>query len=328
MGDKTKIEWTDATWNPVIGCSKVSAGCQNCYAESVAARFAIQHKDGEFKGYYYDVMHFTDYEQWVWSGETVRKQPRFNPLKATKPRTILVCSMGDLFHESVPDEWIDEVIAVIYRTPQHRYMILTKRPASMNRYFFKGGVVRVTGEYDYVLPNLALGVSIEDQKTADDRIPILLQTPAEKLFVSYEPALGAVKMADEWLEICSECGGTGVECESARIACCPDCRHGKIRGLDLVIMGGESGPKARPTHPDWARSMRDQCKASGVPFHFKQWGKWVYPSQMTEKTFRAWDYWHGTENHHPKPWGFTKQQAGRLLDGVEHNGVIDWGISR
>jgi protein gp37 len=334
MGDKTKIEWTDATWNPVIGCSKVSEGCKNCYAESVAARFGIQHKDGEFKGYYYDVLHYTDTEQWVWSGESVRKQPQFNPLTARKPRTIFVCSMGDLFHESVPDEWIDDVMAVIYRTPQHRYMLLTKRPARMNRYFFKGGLVRVTGEYDYMLPNLALGVSIEDQKSADERIPILLQTPAEKRFVSYEPALGPVDL--RFLRhgniACVKCDGSGSVAPydgSSGGAMCPICEgHGSTGGIDLVIMGGESGPKARPTHPDWARSMRDQCEVAGVPFHFKQWGKWVYPSQMTEKTFRAWDYLHGSENHSPKPWGFTKQQAGRLLDGVEHNGVIDWGISR
>jgi protein gp37 len=361
MGDKTKIEWTDATWNPVVGCSKVSEGCKNCYAESVAARFAIQHKEDEFEGYYYDVLHYTDTEQWVWSGETVRKQPQFNPLTARKPRTIFVCSMGDLFHESVPDEWIDDVMAVIAMTPQHRYMILTKRPERMAKYFDAGSdryrrAIKImtaldmwqdefvdSPEYDFALedkagraafrisldegwplPNLALGVSIENQYTADYRIPFLLQTPAKKRFVSYEPALGSVTLEEEWLGICSECGGTREKCKSARIACCPDCRHGKIRVLDLVIMGGESGPNARPMHPDWARSMRDQCEIAGVPFHFKQWGKWVYPTQMTEETFRAWDYLHGTENHPPKPWGFTKQQAGRLLDGVEHNGSINW----
>ena len=327
MGDKTKIEWTDATWNPVIGCSKVSAGCQNCYAESVAARFAIQHKDGEFKGYYYDVLHFTDYEKWVWSGETVRKDPEFNPLRARKSRTIFVCSMGDLFHKSVPDEWIDEVMQVIHGASWHRFMILTKRPDRMRAYM---------NAFPWGNPpsNLALGVSIEDQKTADERIPILLQTPAEKRFVSYEPALRPVDL--RFLRYgniaCVKCDGSGSVAPydgSSGGAMCPICEgHGSTGGIDLVIMGGESGPKARPTHPDWARSMRDQCEIAGVPFHFKQWGKWVYPSQMTEETFRAWDYWHGTENHHPKPWGFTKQQAGRLLDGVEHNGVIDWGISR
>ena len=354
MGDKTKIEWTDATWNPVIGCSKVSAGCQNCYAESVAKRFG---KEGE---YYGEVISSNGYGTPIkWSGNTVRKDPEFNPLRVRKSRTIFVCSMGDLFHESVPDEWIDDVMAVIAMTPQHRYMILTKRPKRMKDYFGQDdkraikimtslfmwqdelvdspdydfsvdnkvnrALARLSLDGGWPLSNLALGVSIEDQKSADERIPILLRTPAAKRFVSYEPALGPVDLMDISFNV------PGGEAHISALDCDVDLDddelfHGVT--LDLVIAGGESGPKARPMHPDWARSMRDQCKITGVPFHFKQWGKWVYPSQMTEKTFRAWDYWHGTENHHPKPWGFTKQQAGRLLDGVEHNGVIDWGISR
>ncbi|MGB0131168.1 phage Gp37/Gp68 family protein [Chlorobium sp.] len=330
MGAKTEINWCDATWNPIVGCSKVSAGCANCYAEKIAARFVLCRNGKEgIKGPYYDVMHYNDHFRWVWSGETVRKQPKFNPLTARKPRTIFVCSMGDLFHESVPDEWIDDVMAVIALSPHHRYMLLTKRPARMFAYISDPGtyarVVCETAKYRHRNPSLnrvpvssfgpfwkhlAIGVSIEDQATAAYRISMLLQIPAARRFVSYEPALGPVKIRPEWLT-----------------------------GLDLVIMGGESGPNARPMHPDWARSMRDQCKEAGAPFHFKQWGEWheepigFSEERLVELRHARWL----SQAGHVAELGFGedicnsifiylvgKKAAGRLLDGEEHNGTINW----
>lgn len=355
MGAKTGIPWCDATWNPVIGCSKVSVGCDNCYAERTAARFA-ESKSGDYRGPYFDVMHYNDHGRWVWSGETAFRTPQFNPLKARKPQTILVCSMGDLFHPSVPDEWIDGVLSVIAMTPQHRYMILTKRPERMRAYFDGGKdsyyrAIRImttldmyqdelidTPEYDYLLehrqdnascrishpdgwplPNLALGVSVENQYTAEVRVPVLLETPAAKRFVSIEPALGPVDLrylqpTDPPTEINALEGTHGVLRPHG----------GKCDKLDLVIIGGESGPNARPMRHDWARLMRDQCQTFGVPFHFKSWGEYCYPSQMPEEIFRAWDCKHGTESTMPKPWRVGIKASGRLLDGVEYDGTINW----
>lgn len=387
MGTKTDISWTDATWNPVIGCSHVSEGCRNCYAENIARRFEFG-DNGTDHGYYYDVV-----AAGKWNGRTVRRRTKFNPLTARKPRTIFVCSMGDLFHESVPDEWIDEVMAVVAMTPQHRYMILTKRPERMARYFDAGSdrefrairimttldmfqdefmdspkynfsleerqdnaAIKIAQPNGWPLSNLALGVSVENQATADERIPLLLQTPAAYRFASYEPALGPVDLrflhpSDAATEI-NALEGT----------------HGLLRPhdgvcdkLDLVICGGESGPKARPMHPDWARSMRDQCRDAGVPFHFKQWGEYG-PGHVRlgtgERVFRQFNDYQSWVNK-GSTWvnggvcldmiGRTcrigldirmamdegtfpvvvthrigKKAAGRMLDGVDHNGTINW----
>lgn len=342
MGAKTGISWCDATWSPIIGCSKVSAGCDNCYAERVAARFLLDINDADGLGYYSDVIkcNCDDFNVRGWNGESVRKDPKFNPLTAKRPRTIFVCSMGDLFHESVPDEWIDDVMAIIALTPRHRYMILTKRPDRMLRYKTDPDA------YDRVLEaaeiirkdhsetnligipdpvnghfwrNLALGVSIENQATADERVAVLLQTPAAKRFVSFEPALGPVDLRflqpkDLQAEIDALHGTHGVIRP----------HRGTCDRLDLVIMGGETGANARPMQAAWARSMRDQCQEAGVPFHFKSWGEYCYPTQMPEATFRAWDYRHGEENAMPKPWRVGKRAAGRLIDGKEYNGQIEW----
>jgi hypothetical protein len=163
--------------------------------------------------------------------------------------------MSDLFHPDVPAEFIHDIWNVMSNTPRHTYIILTKRPYRMHMllpYYFK------------TLPNVWLGVTVENQKAADERIPLLLQTPAAKRFVSIEPMLGPIALhlmeygdaADRQFP-----GGT--------------CLTTRRRAIDLVIVGGESGPKARPMHPDWVRSIRDQCKAAGVPFMFKQWGEWL-----------------------------------------------------
>lgn len=225
MGNQTGISWTDATWNPIRGCSKVSAGCAHCYAEKTAHRFS-----GEGQPYEGLV------EGGNWNGRVVLVENHLeDPLRWAKPRRVFVNSMSDLFHDSVLDEWIDRIFDVMARATRHQFQVLTKRPARMRDYL---------KDQDEILPNVLLGVSAEDQSTADERIPILLETPAAVRFVSCEPLLSAVSLSEV------------------------------IGGLDWVIVGGESGPGARPIHPDWVRGMRDECVEAEVPFHFKQWGTW------------------------------------------------------
>lgn len=274
MGDKTGIEWTDATWNPIRGCSRVSEGCRNCYAETVANRFK---GDGQ------------PYEGLIakggqWNG-TIKFVPEMldQPLRWRRPRRIFVNSMSDLFHENVPDEVIDEVFGVMSMARQHTFQVLTKRPERMRDYLLRWKPSPPTDGYitrdgvphgdngkapvfhlnRWPLPNVWLGVSVEDQKAADERIPVLLQTPAAVRWISAEPLLGPVNP----FKSCCDWHGKTTAAERAHIPL------GR-RLLDWVVVGGESGPHARPMHPAWARSLRDQCSAAGVPFLFKQWGEW------------------------------------------------------
>ena len=234
----TKIEWCEETWNPVTGCTAVSAGCEHCYAKRMANRLRGRYgypQDEPFK-------------------VTLHPGRLDKPLHWKKPRHIFVCSMGDLFHRDVPFEFIDRVWTIMLRSPDHTFLVLTKRPERMMEFWEELGCYYDDG----VLPNLWLGVSVENQKTADERIPILLQIPAAVRFVSVEPMLGPVDLIDhlpDW-----DMPGDSPEYTT---------------GLDWVICGGESGPGARPMHPDWARQLRDDCVAAGVPFFFKQWGEWA-----------------------------------------------------
>ena len=258
---KTKIEWATDTWNPTTGCDQVSAGCDNCYALGMAKRLKA--------------MGSADYQT---DGNPETSGPGFGlaihphrldqPLRWKKPRLVFVNSMSDLFHVSVPVEHLAQVFAVMSKAPQHTFQILTKRHARMRSILsanwfkvlvddYRGAAA---GDFQWPLPNVWLGVSVEDQKWADIRIPALLQTPAAVRFLSCEPLLGPVKLAPEWLQADDD------TCTCSETAGC--------REIHWVIVGGESGPKARPMHPDWARSLRDQCEAAGVPYLFKQWGEW------------------------------------------------------
>lgn len=210
----TKIEWCDEVWNPVTGCAKVSVGCKNCYAERIANRFWGERK-------------FTQVQ--------CHPERLEIPLHWKKPRKIFVNSMSDLFHEKVSTEFIHEVFKRMMLTGWHTYIVLTKRPARMLDY--------AKSLWSSPLPNVWLGVSVENQQVADERIPLLLQTPAAVRFVSVEPMLGDVYLMP-WLE-----------------------RNYKV---DWVICGSESGPGARPFDLDWARSLRDQFLSADVPFFLKQ----------------------------------------------------------
>ncbi len=282
MSATSTIEWTDATWNPVVGCSVVSPGCQHCYAMKLAGGRLRNHpsragltqpsKAGP-----------------VWTGKVRLWEPWLTqPFDWKTPRRIFVCAHGDLFHEDVPDEWIDKVFAVMALTPQHTYQVLTKRARRMRRYCTTidteplhetvrriaaawPGNQPVPPEIVFPLANVWLGVSAEDQARADERIPHLLATPAAKRFISAEPLLGAIDLHDiPWPS------------DRPTFPETDDISDGRsalhvVEGtrLDWVIAGGESGTGARPSHPDWFRSLRDQCDAAGVPFFFKQWGAWL-----------------------------------------------------
>jgi len=336
----TKIEWTDETWNPVTGCTKVSAGCKYCYAERLwpkveGARMAkVSTPDSETGRYV--ARPFTDVR--------CHHERLDAPLHWRKPRRVFVNSMSDLFHEDVPDEFIDKVFAAMAlcsRTNEyqnrycHQFQILTKRPARMLTYlsledrqdYIASEAAHIAGspcatgwleDRPWPLPNVWLGVSVEDQATADERIPLLLKTPAAIRFVSYEPALGQVDFtAIRYRDDDCDCRWNALTAEhwidnSTSADCYVNANDG-VTKLDWIIAGGESGPHARPAHPDWFCSVRDQCKAAGVPFFFKQWGEWVSVSEVA-----------GPGVHHYFEDGATvrrvgKKLAGRLLDGVEYS---------
>lgn len=249
----TKIEWTDTVWNPVVGCTRVSEGCRHCYAERMAKRLRAMGLPQ-----YQDVV--TDAGRWT--GQLrLDEAALLKPLRWRKPRRVFVNSMSDLFHEGVHQSWIHEILHVIKQCPQHTFQILTKRPERMLKIEWRCATY---GEDYTALPNIWLGVSVEDQATADARIPWLLQTPAAVRFVSYEPALGPVAWTASDADTYYQDWLSG-EYHTAR-------EKGWKAKLDWVIMGGESGLGARPMHPDWARNTRDACFIAMVPFFFKQWG--------------------------------------------------------
>ena len=246
MSDKSKIEWTEASWNCVTGCTKVSAGCDHCYAETFAERWR------GIPGHHFE------------QGFDVRLWPeRLDiPRRWTRPRRIFVNSMSDAFHDAVPDSFLDDMFAVMADCQQHTFQLLTKRHARMRSY--------LTNAWPDPLPNVHVGVSAEDQGWAVKRVHALLATPAAVRWVSAEPLLGPIdlrnlKMGNGAL-IDALCGD--VKSPKGEIyAACPG-------SVAWVVAGGESGPGARPMHPAWARSLRDQCKAARTPFFFKQFGAW------------------------------------------------------
>lgn len=370
----SKIEWTEDTWNPLIGCDKISAGCKNCYAIKTAW---IRMHNPAMKEKYAGTVEKTAGGRLNWTGKVNIHQPDLvKPLKAKKPTVYFVNSMSDLFHEAVPFTFIDQVFAVMALTPQHTYQILTKRADRMAEYFKSREDAeqmeeaaceiatdnaellhvleraKIQGQWEtfltskilphvkeagwlwdtwtdgegnkdsdfiyegaWPLPNVWLGVSVEDQKAADERIPYLLQTPAAVRFLSCEPLLGPVDLGlygtapKDW--------GIGYKAY--------------YQLLHWVIVGGESGSGARPMHPDWARSLRDQCAAADVSFFFKQWGEWRYHPQTdmyelnnnvgkSPYQFRYYDENLNKVGIFNGPWiKCGKKAAGRLLDGQLHD---------
>jgi len=266
MAENSGIEWTDHTFNPWTGCTQVSPACDHCYAEGWAKR--------------------SGHVQWGPHGDRRRTKTWDNPLKwnrqaegaAERPR-VFCASLADVFdnHRSIEDAWRRDLWALIDRTPNLDWQLLTKRPQNIVKFaperWFTGGIPR----------NVWLGTTVENQEEADRRIPHLVQCPARVRVLSCEPLLGPVSIR----------------------------RY--VRKLELVIAGGESGHRARPMNPQWARDLRDQCVDAGVPFFFKQWGEWVSVSEVE-----------GDGPIHQFPDGrcvrrIGKKAAGRTLDGVEWN---------
>ncbi len=253
---KTSIEWTDKTWNPVTGCTKVSAGCKHCYAERIADRLWGERK-------------FTDVQC-----HPARLQ---QPLHWKKPARIFVNSMSDLFHEAVPEDFLFAVFQTMGVASWHTYQILTKRAERMTEVLPRiSARLKTEGRAPLgpVWKHVWLGVSVEDQETADERIPLLLQTPAAVRFLSVEPLLGPVNLSQFLLRASAQGAGTASIAVPGGGKPCPRCfsvgQFVDPDQINWVIVGGESGPNARPMHPDWARSIRNQCVAAGVPFFFKQ----------------------------------------------------------
>lgn len=324
----TEIQWADKTWNPVTGCTAVSAGCKNCWAPKLMKRFAAN---------------------WIFKSETRARyaasfDPKLGPvslwperlnqpLKWRKPQTVFVVSQGDLFHDDVPFEFILRVFSVMrrlrdLRLPAHRFLVLTKRPARMaefvewyRRYIFGEHYVGAT-----LGQNVWLGVSVEDQKTADERIPILLSIPAAHRWLSIEPMLEAIHLEHGYAGYLSGWEaeqGHGHDCDP-ETGCdgsvCPELYQVQTPSIDWVVCGGESGSGARPMHPDWARKVRDDCKAAGVPFMFKQWGEW-FPHPYGD-----WEEDHKRNVEGVSMWRHRRlakvsgEDEHRLLDGVVHDG--------
>ncbi len=377
MGDKSKIEWTESTWNTITGCSPVSEGCANCYAKREA--------EGRLRGKF-------GYPQDEPFRVTFHGEDRLNdPLRWKRPRKIFVCSMGDLFHEDVPFVWIDKVFQVMSECKQHRFMLLTKRPERMKSYFLgfrdeaeekaeqeiRSKPFWLRLECDLYrnanaqfrrqpLANVWLGVTAENQERADERIPVLLQIPAAKHFVSVEPMLGHIDLvkylqkgtefhlslnvegalrnrsfdglfADNGKEMTREEAKEHLERLAAlgikRVASseCDNfdhqrgCQDHEKTTLDWVICGGETGANARPLHPDWVRSLRDQCQEAQVPFFFKSWGEWKFICEVIIPEYDKADYpeyWRrpGEKPMFAFPDGTTLERLGRRQTGRELDG--------
>lgn len=365
----TSIEWTERTWNPIVGCSLESPGCKRCYAMKMAGRLEAMGVP-----YYQGTTQKTK-RGFVWTGKIgLNEAAMLEPLKRRKPTTYFVNSMSDLFHPDVPEAVIDRVFAVMAMCPQHTFQVLTKRARRMQEYLAMGGTVRrimmevgklmretapdpdrfhkafhdhhrkfarmtawthvggvASDQFlrnepnrshpswvQWPLPNVWAGVSIEDNARMHERAYLLACTPAAVRFWSAEPLLGPIgNVPKNWWP-------------------------------DWVIVGGESGAGARPTHPNWVRWLRDQCADNSVPFFFKQWGNWAPHEAVANEhggvdmvppvSFRGvdrWRRWDGSHNRGPRddesinefltpdiisvPVG--KKEAGRLLDGVQHDGV-------
>ncbi|MCG5239546.1 phage Gp37/Gp68 family protein [Azospirillum doebereinerae] len=373
MGDHCTIEWLvalaqarnaiPASINPIRGCSRASEGCRNCYAAAIAHRFG--HKGNG-----------------IWAGLTDLDPagvPRFNgtlrfvwpalraPIKAKRSRVYFVCDMADLFHARVPDDWIDQVFAMMALCRHHLFLLLTKRPDRMRRYLtdpktpgriaFHADVLgllpgRAAALHhangpdvddtlpNWPLPNVWTGATVEDQAAANERVPELLGVPSVLRFLSVEPMLGPVDLtaleALFW-DVSDHEGRRNALTGELYIPGCAGESSRTLTGgprLGWVIAGGESGPNARPCHPDWFRDLRDDCVEAGVPFFFKQWGEWApgecgsHPPTRTERTAElindAWAYGSMTpqasrelhRDDEPDLYRLSKRGAGRVFDGV------------
>jgi protein gp37 len=336
VADRTKIEWSDATANVINGCSLESPGCTNCYAMKQAHRFPVRQG-------------LTKKGGMVWTGEVRFHEPALlKVLSWRRPRMIFWNAHGDMFHPDVPEEWIARCFDVMARTPQHIHQVLTKRSARMREVLSGPKNHRLWHPklwHRSVLPNVWLGVSVEDQQRADERVPDLLATPAAVRWLSCEPLLGPVDLTTVRMQTSHHLGFDALE--GKRIHKEDGDQRTAGTRLDWIVAGGESGPGSRPCHPDWARSLRDQCAAADIPYFWKQWGEWLPFDQVRsneqrdavsrttieaskkgngkQTVFGAWSNGHkfyGTPGIRPVQINAVgKKLAGRLLDGKLHEGM-------
>lgn len=293
------ISWCEETWNPIRGCTRVSDGCRFCYAERQAARFS-----GPGQSYEGLVRSTSLGPQWTGKIRLVEEHLN-DPLRWRKPRRIFVNSMSDLFHPGVPDGFLLRIVEVMLLAPQHTYQVLTKRPDRMRDALMRWahGGIKITRAR-----HIWFGVSVEDQATADERIPLLLETPAAVRWVSYEPALGPIDFRS-WMVFDGD-----YERAEWNLT-----RYGASQPLSWIVAGGESGPGARPAHPAWFRQVRDQCGQASIPFHFKQQGDWLHAGQIYYD-HPLWRYTMRADDRHNWDDGSVsyrvgKRSVGRLLDG-------------
>lgn len=335
----TKIEWADKTVNVAWGCEKVSPGCEHCYAERISAVRA-SHPNPKIAAMYDGVVDAEGH----WSNRVnmLRELPRLSG----NGKRIFVGSMTDLFRAGITDDFLIRLWRWMEGYPQHTFQILTKRARRMNTF--------LSEYFSDPLPNVWLGVTVCNQAEADAKIPVLLSTPATVRFVSVEPMLGPVDLSP-W-DVCDECGHRRNEFDPYNDMGSPwvgdicynhYCYHScegtfSKHSLDWVICGGETGPGARPMHPDWVRGLRDQCQGAGVPFFFKSWGEWLPCSQCADDDpyiehlscsapyteigddgITDTDTGEGVICRNgvstEQIFRVGKRRSGRLLDGVEHS---------
>ena len=301
MAETTGIEWADATANFWIGCTKLSPACDHCYAE----------RDWDHRKHRVQWGPHGD-RSFVKAGEQViRKMQRlsraFIAARGRKPR-VFVNSLSDFAdnHRSILPEWREKVWQMARECPDVTLMILTKRPQNLPDY--------LPDDWGAGYPNVWVGTTAENQTEADRRVSLLLTTSAAVRFLSCEPLLGPVDLE------CIPCNGWVIKSLSGGIYRPYGAAWERYPKLDWVIVGGESGPKARPMHPDWARSLRDQCEAAGVPFLFKQWGEWSSPGFKPDGFIGDEHYWPIETLRGPISYRIGKKRAGRLLDGRTHDG--------
>lgn len=310
MADDTKIEWADSTMNPWIGCTKIAPACDHCYAADMAKRYGWVEWGNHPRKRTSDAL-------WAKPRQWQKNAAAFYAEHGRK-RRVFCASLADVFDNQVPSEWRSDLWGLIAATPDLNWLLLTKRPQNIEK------MLPTDSIWNMIKSHVWLGTTVEDQEHADRNIPHLLQHDAAVRFISVEPMLGPIDLNINWPD------GSLVNSLT---------RNGN--GLDWVIAGGESGPHARPSHPDWFRDLRDQCAAAGVPFLYKQWGEWAPGENATDPVPRggelaAWyrdekSDWHTRRvslaeseemhrNDEPDLWRLGKKQAGRMLDGVTHDG--------
>ncbi len=309
----TRIEWTDESWNPIVGCEKISPGCSNCYAETMAYRLAsmaVIKEDESSLDAYCKVVNFQKKEyKFTWNGKTELNQSQLNkPLKIKGSKRIFVCSMGDLFHKETPIEWIDKVFEVIHLAPQHKYQILTKRDERLREYFQSKSKDWLS---KYLTNNIWLGVTIEDQTQAEKRLYNLVRIKGAgnnkvNKFISCEPLISNINFPN-YVEL-----PRGYQ----NIPELPEAKP-LLSLIDWVIIGGESGIKARAMNPLWLENIIDQCNKVNTPVFFKQWGEFA-PMHSMECTRKDMNGKRRVYFEIDNPvFRIGKKKAGSKLKGIE-----------